>query len=58
MTYASEGLWIWDTLNNTYFVMKAFLVLILADQLGSAKLNRLVGHMGRHGDRFSMVISA
>ncbi|KDQ30015.1 hypothetical protein PLEOSDRAFT_1017207, partial [Pleurotus ostreatus PC15] len=55
MAYASEGLWIWDALNNAYFVMKAFLVLTLADQLGSAKLNGLVGHMGRHGDRFSMV---
>ncbi|KAJ8486995.1 hypothetical protein ONZ45_g14488 [Pleurotus djamor] len=58
MAVLGEGVWVWDALRNAYFVLRAFIVLALADQMGSAKLNGLVGHIGRVGDRYSEMIAA
>ncbi|KAJ8519136.1 hypothetical protein ONZ45_g3888 [Pleurotus djamor] len=58
MATLGEGVWVWDALRNAYFVLRAFIVLALADQMGSAKLNGLVGHIGRVGDRYSEMIAA
>lgn len=55
---ASEGLWVWDAVDSSYFVLHAFLCMVLGDMLGSAKLSGMAGHTAVHGDRFSMVQAA
>ncbi len=58
MAQASEGIWIWDALQDAYFVCRAWITLGLGDMLGSAKINGMAGHGGIYGDRFSMVQAA
>jgi len=45
MAEASEGIWIWDALKDTYFVCRAWITLGLGDMLGSAKINGMVESM-------------
>jgi hypothetical protein len=58
MAKASEGIWMWDAVESSYFVNKAHICLVLGDMLGSAKLNGMAGHAAIYGDRFSMVKAA
>jgi hypothetical protein len=58
MAKASEGIWMWDAVESSYFVNKAYICLVLGDMLGSAKLNGMAGHTAIYGDRFSMVKAA
>jgi hypothetical protein len=55
---ASEGIWIWDALKSSYFVLHVFICMILGDMLGSAKLSGMAGHTALHGCRFSDVLAA
>ncbi|KAJ3511768.1 hypothetical protein NMY22_g15548 [Coprinellus aureogranulatus] len=52
------GVWIWDAIDSAYFLHRAWIVMVLGDMLGSAKLSRLAGHAAFHGDRFSLVEGA
>jgi Transposase family tnp2 len=58
MVQASEGLWIWDAVDSSYFTHRAYITMALGDMLGSAKLNRMAGHSAIFGDRFSHVQGA
>jgi hypothetical protein len=58
LAIASEGIWTWDAIDSSYFVLRAYLCGVKGDMLGSAKLNGMAGHAARHGDRFSMVQGA
>lgn len=58
MMMASEGIWMWDAVDSSYFVNRACLCMALGDMLGSAKLNGMAGHSAIYGDRFSMVRGA
>lgn len=58
MAKASEGIWTWDAIDSSYFVLRAYIVMILGDMLGSAKLSGMAGHLAIYGDRFSMVKAA
>lgn len=58
MVQASEGIWMWDAIESSYFVHRAYIVLVLGDMLGSAKLSGMAGHSAIYGDRFSMVRGA
>jgi hypothetical protein len=58
MARASEGIWTWDAVDSSYFVLRAWIVTILGDMLGSAKLSGMAGHTAVHGDRFSEVKGA
>lgn len=58
MATASEGIWIWDALDSSYFVHKSCISMALGDMLGSAKLNGMAGHTAIFGDRFSTVQGA
>jgi hypothetical protein len=58
MAMASEGIWTWDAVDSSYFVLRAYLCGVKGDMLGSAKLNGMAGHAALHGDRFSMVRGA
>jgi len=58
MAMASEGIWIWDALDSSYFVLRAHICMVLGDMLGSAKLNGMAGHSAIFGDRFSLVRGA
>ncbi|KIM45729.1 hypothetical protein M413DRAFT_33340, partial [Hebeloma cylindrosporum] len=55
MACASEGLWIWDAVDSSYFTHHAYITMALGDMLGSAKLNGMAGHSGIFGDRFTLV---
>ncbi|KZP06838.1 hypothetical protein FIBSPDRAFT_666937, partial [Athelia psychrophila] len=55
MARASEGIWTWDAIDSSYFVLRAYIVMILGDMLGSAKLSGMAGHLAIFGDRFTMV---
>ncbi|KAF8900456.1 hypothetical protein CPB84DRAFT_1626643, partial [Gymnopilus junonius] len=55
MARASEGLWIWDAVDSSYFTHRAYITMALGDMLGSAKLNGMAGHSAIFGDRFSLV---
>ncbi len=50
MIRASEGIWTWDAIDESYFFHHVHLCMVLGDMLGSAKVNGLVGHLGVHGD--------
>ncbi|KIL54838.1 hypothetical protein M378DRAFT_61211, partial [Amanita muscaria Koide BX008] len=52
---SNEGIWIWDAIDSSYFVVRAHLCMVLGDMLGSAKLNGMAGHSAIYGDRFSLV---
>ncbi|KAJ3513341.1 hypothetical protein NMY22_g15065 [Coprinellus aureogranulatus] len=54
----SEGFWMWDAVDSSYFVHRFWAALANGDMLGSAKINGLVGHTGFLGDRFSLVLAA
>jgi hypothetical protein len=58
MAMASEGIWIWDAVDSSYFVFRAYICIILRDMLGSAKLSGMAGHSAIFGDRFSLVQEA
>ena len=58
MAMASEGIWLWDALDSSYFLNHTCITMILGDMLGSAKLNGMAGHSAFLGDRFSMVQGA
>ena len=58
MLMASEGIWMWDAVDSSYFVNHACICMALGDMLGSAKLNGMAGHSAIYGDRFSMVKGA
>lgn len=58
MAKASEGIWMWDAVDSSYFVNHAYLCMVLGDMLGSAKMNGMAGHSAVHGDRFSLVEGA
>jgi hypothetical protein len=58
MAKASEGIWMWDAVDSSYFVQHSYICMILGDMLGSAKMSGMAGHTGFHGDRFSMVSGA
>ena len=55
---ASEGIWVWDALESSYFVHRAHICMGLGDMLGSAKLSGMAGHTALYGDRFTMVQGA
>ena len=55
MAMSSEGIWMWDAIDFSYFVNHAHIVMALGDMLGSAKLNGMAGHSAIYGDRFIMV---
>ena len=55
---ASEGIWLWDVLDSSYFLNKTCITMILGDMLGLAKLNGMAGHSAFLGDHFSMVQGA
>jgi hypothetical protein len=58
MSTASEGLWIWDAVDSSYFVFQASICMVLGDMLGSAKLNGMAGHLAICRDCFSLVKGA
>jgi hypothetical protein len=58
MIKASEGIWMWDAVDSSYFVNRAHICMALGDMLGSAKLSGMAGHSAVFGDRFSMVKGA
>jgi hypothetical protein len=58
MAMASEGIWIWDAIDSSYFMGHACIVMALGDMLGSAKLNGMAGHSAIFGDRFALVQGA
>jgi hypothetical protein len=58
MAMASEGIWIWDAVDSSYFILRAYICMILGDMLGSAKLSSMAGHSAIFGDRFSLVQGA
>ena len=58
MAMASEGIWTWDAVDSSYFILRAYLCGVKGDMLGSAKLNGMAGHAAFYGDRFSMVQGA
>ncbi|KAH6913247.1 hypothetical protein BKA70DRAFT_1048183, partial [Coprinopsis sp. MPI-PUGE-AT-0042] len=53
--HASQGIWMWDALDNEYFVNRFYCCLGLGDMLGSAKLSGMAGHAAVHGCRFCTV---
>ena len=58
MAMASVGMWTWDAVDSSYFVLRAYLCGVKGDMLGSAKLSGMAGHSATYGDRFSLVQGA
>src|ERR1700720_129745 len=58
MAMASEGIWMWDAVDSSYFVHRAYICMALGDMFGSAKLNGMAGHSAIYGDCFNMVKGA
>ena len=58
MAKASEGIWVWDAIDSSYFVLRAHLCMVTGDMLGSAKCSGMAGHSALFGDRFTMVQGA
>ena len=58
MAMASVGMWTWDAVDSSYFVLRAFVRAVKGDMLGSAKLSGMAGHSANYGDRFSLVKGA
>ena len=54
----SVGVWAWDALSETYFILRVYLCGVLGDMLGSAKLSKMAGHMAVYGCRFCAVKGA
>ncbi|KAF8814891.1 hypothetical protein BYT27DRAFT_7032812, partial [Phlegmacium glaucopus] len=55
MAQASEGIWVWDAIESSYFVHRAHLCMVNGDMLGSAKCSGMAGHSALFGDHFTMV---
>jgi hypothetical protein len=53
MARGSEGIWIWDAIDSSYFVFHGAIVLGNGDMLGSAKISGMGGHSAIYGDRFT-----
>ncbi|EGN97213.1 hypothetical protein SERLA73DRAFT_57404, partial [Serpula lacrymans var. lacrymans S7.3] len=51
----SQGIWMWDAINSSYFINCMYMSMILGDMLGSAKLNGMAGHTANYGDRFVLI---
>jgi hypothetical protein len=58
LAQASVGMWTWDAVDSSYFVLRAYLCGAKGDMLGSAKLSGMAGHSAVYGDRFSLVQGA
>ena len=58
MAQASVGMWTWDAVDSSYFILKAFVCGVKGDMLGSAKLSGMAGHSALYGDRFSLIPGA
>ena len=58
LAQASVGMWTWDAVDSSYFVLRAYLCGVKGDMLGSAKLSGMAGHSAVYGDRFSLVQGA
>jgi hypothetical protein len=58
MAMASVGMWTWDAVDSSYFVLRAYICAVKGDMLGSAKLSGMAGHSALYGDRFSLVQGA
>jgi hypothetical protein len=58
MAQSSVGMWTWDAIDSSYFVLKAFVCGVKGDMLGSAKLSGMAGHSALYGDCFSLVQGA
>jgi len=52
---ASVGMWTWDAIDSSYFVLRAYLCGVKGDMPGSAKLSGMGGHSAFYGDCFSLV---
>jgi hypothetical protein len=52
---ASIGMWTWDAVDSSYFVLRAYLCGVKGYMLGSAKLSGMAGHSAKFGDHFSLV---
>ena len=44
MAMASVGMWTWDAVDSSYFVLRAYICAVKGDMLGSAKLSGMAGH--------------
>jgi hypothetical protein len=58
MAMASVGMWTWDAVDSSYFILRAFICGVKGDMLGSAKLSGMAGHSAKLGDCFSLVQGA
>ena len=58
MAMASVGMWTWDAVNSSYFVLRAYLCGVKGDMLGSAKLSEMARHSATYGDHFILVQGA
>lgn len=58
MAEASEGIWMYDAIDSSAFINKAYITLALGNMLGSAKLSGMSGHSALLGDHFSYVKGA
>ncbi|KAE8215359.1 hypothetical protein CF327_g1314 [Tilletia walkeri] len=52
MAQLGEGAWAWDGLERAWFLLRAYLVGLYADQPGSSKSNKMTDTQGRRGCRF------
>ena len=55
MEMASEEIWLWDALDSSHFLNWTYIIMILGNMLGSAKLNGMTGHSAFLRDCFSIV---
>ena len=55
MAMASEEIWLWDALDSSYFLNWTYIIMILGNMLGLAKLNGMTGHSAFLRDCFSIV---
>ncbi len=55
---ASVGMWTWDAIDSSYFILRAYLCGVKGDMPGSAKLSGMGGHSAFYGDHFSLVHKA
>ncbi|CAD6931639.1 unnamed protein product, partial [Tilletia laevis] len=51
----SVGAWVWDGFTEEWFVLRAVLIGLYADQPGSSKLNKVTGTQGRRGCRLCLM---
>ncbi|CAD6973068.1 unnamed protein product, partial [Tilletia controversa] len=55
MAQLSVGAWVWDGFTEEWFVLRAVLIGLYADQPGSSKLNKMTGTQGRRGCRLCLM---